>query len=763
MAQYVFDSIFKTVRRTYQIMMKRLIALLLCLIMCVSVFAGCTTEGEDEDDDKGAYITMYLTSEIYNFDPALAYNNEDAESIVSLLFTRLFSLDSKGKLQYELAKSYTTAENEKTNEYTLTITLRETWWSDKTRVTADDVVFAWKRLLDPENSFAAAALLYDIKNARAVKEGDVSIDDLGVYALNDTTLEIVFERPIDYDTFLLNLTSLALAPLREDYATKGDDWAKKPSTMVSSGPFKIGKLYINTADDVLYTDYYTQYTDDRKLQFDSATGEYTPAPNKKCDEGKYLAFALERNAFYYRDPDEAEDIKIDKQVTPYRIIVDCSYSDAQLKEAYEKGDIYFIGDIPVSLRGDSEFIKDAIVQDGLSTGSLYLNQNAMIKNKSTGEEVALFANADVRKALSLALDRTAIANALVFADAATGIVPTGIYNEELSGSFRNTVGNLIATSADTSAASAALSAAGVKASDYAFTLKVNPNDDELMVIATMAAEAWNALGFEVSVVERGTLINNDWYVPTASYPADIADELYYEDYINRDYEAIAIDMCSYNQNAYGILAPFATLFSGIVDADMNLTSNFTGYYNEEYDALMEAVYYLTYFEQITSADFASFANYASAEEFQAVLDACAAVYEKYGVKTSNASAGRALLLNEAEKILVADMAIIPVVFNKTATLQSDAVSKISSDLFVAYDMQKVKLKDYEELVENMEKVYAFKTFYKCSCGHENEADALSYKEKEYLLTECSKCGKALSTDKIIGLYPFYLRKSEAAK
>ena len=40
--------------------------------------------GEDEDEDKGAYITMYLTNEIYNFDPALAYNNDDAESIVSL-------------------------------------------------------------------------------------------------------------------------------------------------------------------------------------------------------------------------------------------------------------------------------------------------------------------------------------------------------------------------------------------------------------------------------------------------------------------------------------------------------------------------------------------------------------------------------------------------------------------------------------------------------------------------------------------------------
>lgn len=744
-------------------MMKRLIALLLCLLMCVSVFAGCTAEGEDEDEDKGAYITMYLTNEIYNFDPALAYNNDDAESIVSLLFTRLFSLDNKGKLQYELAKSYTTAENEKTNEYTLTITLRETWWSDKTRVTADDVVFAWKRLLDPENSFAAAALLYDIKNARAVKEGDVSIDDLGVYALNDTTLEIVFERPIDYDAFLLNLTSLALAPLREDYASKGDDWAKKPSTMVTSGAFKLGKLYINLEADAMSTKYYKQFLDPRCLQYNTDTGEYTPAvATKKYYEGKYLAFALERNAFYYRNPDEAEDIKIDKEVKPYRIIVDCSYSDAQLKKAYQNGEIFFIGDIPVSLRGDSEFIKDAIIQDGLSTASLFLNQNAMIKNKSTGEEVALFANADVRKALSLALDRTAVANALVFADAATGIVPTGVYNQGLSGSFRSTVGDLISTSADTSAASAALSAAGVKASDYAFELTVNPNDDELVVVATMAAEAWNALGFEVTIKERGTIINNDWYIPTGSIPADIADELYYEDYINRDYQAIAIDFCAYNQDAYGMLAPFATLFSGITDTEMNLTSGFTGYANEEYNALMEAVFYLTYFDKITSADFASFANYASAEEFQAVLDSCSAVYEKYGVKTSDVAGGRAILLNEAEKILVEDMAVVPVVFNKTATLTRDEISKISTDMFAAYDMQNVKMKDYEAYVENYEKVYAFKTFYHCSCGHDNEADSMSYSDKEYLVKECSKCGKALTTDNIVGLYPFYLRMADAA-
>lgn len=742
-------------------MLKRLTALLLCLIMCVPIFAGCAIEADtnapkEENSDKGAYITMYLTDEIYSFDPAYAFYNEEAESIVSLLFTRLFSISEKGKLQYELAKSYKFAENEKTNEYTLTIKLRQTWWSDKTQVTADDVVFAWKRLLNPENSFSAAALLYDIKNARAVKEGDCSIDDLGVYALNDTTLEIVFERPIDYEAFLLNLTSLALAPLREDYVSKTDDWAKKPGTMVTSGAFKLGMPYINTVDDAEKT-----YYDKNAYQMVEGELAYNP---KDYPEGKYLRFALERNAYYYRDPED-DDIKLTKQVTPYRIIVDCSYSDAQLKEAYENGEIFFIGDIPVSLRSDSEFIKKADIKDGLSTASIYLNQQALIKNKSTGEDVALFADANVRKALSAALDRVAIADALVFADPATGIVPTGVYNSGTSGSFRNTAGDLLADLGD---AASYLSAAGVKASDYAFDLMVNPNDDEMMVIATMAAEAWNALGFAVTVVERGTVINNDYYAPTESAPVDIADELYLENLIYRDYAAIVVDLCAYNQDAYSILAPFATLFSGVVDADMNLVSHYTGYANEDYDALMEAVYYLTYFDSISSADYASFANYASAEEFQTLLDACSAVYTQYGVKTSDVKNGRTTLLHEAEKILIEDMAIVPVVFNKTATLESKDISNVTSeflktytDLFTAYDLQKVKLKNYKDYVINFEQIYSGKTFYVCSCGHQNEADALSSKKSYYLITECAKCGKALTTDDILGQYPFYLRKADA--
>ena len=76
-----FSEAVKTIRRFY-IIMKRIIALLLCLATILCVFVAC---GEDEKDNKkkeevdlGQEIRVYITEPIYNFDPAYAYGNESA-------------------------------------------------------------------------------------------------------------------------------------------------------------------------------------------------------------------------------------------------------------------------------------------------------------------------------------------------------------------------------------------------------------------------------------------------------------------------------------------------------------------------------------------------------------------------------------------------------------------------------------------------------------------------------------------------------------
>ena len=586
----------------------------------------------------------------------------------------------------------------------MTITLRDAWWSDKIKLTADDVVFAWKRILSAENSFACASLLFDLKNARAVKAGNCSVDDLGVCALNDNTLQITFEKPIDYDQFLLNLTSLALAPLREDYVTKGDDWAKKPGTMVSSGPFKLGK---------------TKYVENTSVTYKTeGAHENAGIPY----EATYSMFVLERNPCYGRNPEE-KDLDLNLEVEPYRIIVYCGKSAQDILAGYQGGkidtisiegqefqvcgDIFYLGSIPLELRNDAALMKKATITDALSTMSFYMNENALVKNNATREEVALFANTDVRLALSLALDRQTIANTLVLADPATGIVPEGIYNKGTKGSFRKEGGALIGTNANLSAAQEALARAGVNASDYSFTITVSTNDEAHLAVAEAALAAWGpeGLGFNVKIEKRGTIINDDLWVPTNSVPKDLCDDLFSEDVLSGKYEVAIVDYCAYTATAYSMLAPFAADFSGMVDAEFNMVPHSTGYNSEKYNALIEAIYYLPYINQITSADYKSFMIYDSAESFQAVLDAVNATYAEYGVDTSKPEDAKVVLLHKAEELLAQEMPIIPVVFNKNATLGSADLKGVKSDLYVPFKFKDVSLKNYEDYLEDFQKIF----------------------------------------------------------
>ena len=597
-------------------MMKRIISLMLCLLMIGSVFAGCSSGPNDED--KGAYINMYLTDMVYDLDPANAFANESALKIVSLLFENLFYVDSNGNLKKELASKYVITEDEKTNEYSMIITIGEGTWSDGIAVTANDVVYAWKRVLDNENSFAAASLLFDIKNARAAKAGDASIDDVAVYALNEKEVYIQFEGKIDYDQFLLNISSYALVPLREEVVLRnGTDWAKKPATIVTSGPFKL-----------------------RVARYDTVTKSDGTIALKEM--------VIERNTYYHRDP--LEDAH-DKAVKPYRLNINYDMTDEDIKEAYENGTLFYIGDIPLSLR---ETYKDeAKITDALSTNSLVLNQNVEIGGKK------LFADKNVRNALSLALDREAIANAVVFAKAATGLVPYGIFNaDSAKKQFREVGGDIIATSADVDAAKALLSTAGVKASDYSFSISVAAYDEVHMAIANIIKDAWNALGFKVTVKAVDVIVNDDYFKPTESTPTDIKDDIMMESYKAGQFEVALVDLCALSVDAFSVLSVYAKPFSGegmdMTNFDYELTPHITGYDSETYNEIIE---------------------------------------KAFAEKDINK---RAEILHEAEKMLLDDMAVIPVVFNENAVLVRKDLSNIQFTYFGTPRFKKTKLKNYKK-------------------------------------------------------------------
>lgn len=596
--------------------MKKILALILCFIMIIASFAGCGGKGEDEID--GAHIKMYLSDPVYNFDPAESYKNESALRMTSLLFDNLFILNKDGKVEKSLVKNYKYNEVEKT----LFIELRtDTFWSDGNAINANDVVFAWQRLLSPENSFEAASLLFDIKNAQAAKAGDVTVDDVGISALNNTDIQITFEdKAIDLNSFLVKLTSYALVPLREDVLSRvavANDWAKSPTLMVSSGPFRLRSV------------------------------SYAP---------ENAGVTLERNAYYRRN--FMEDA-VDKAVTPFRLIVDYTKTGEQITTAFENGEIFFIGDIPLAARSKysiDEWKKHANVTDALSTHSYILNQNAEIN----GEK--LFANANVRAALSLVIDRATIAQTVVFAEPASGIVPNGVFNENKKDSlFRDKASNSISSSPNKDAALAKLAEANITPSKYSFKISVPAYDDVHIKIAELVAAAWSDLGFKVSVEKINTVDNLDKALSTGEKIGGVKDDIFAEKLIAGDFQVAAIDYVAYSADALSFLAPFAFGYSGNATShaqspEFTTKPHISGYNSDAYNQKIEAAF------------------------------------------AEASSAGRAALLHEAEDILIADMPIIPIVFNKTVTMQSKDLSSVSSTYYGTSIFTKAKLKDFEKYI-----------------------------------------------------------------
>ena len=99
------------------------------------------------------------------------------------LFEGLLTVDQDGQLAPGQAETWETSED----GLTWTFHLREGLkWSDGTDLTANDFVYSWKRVCDPELAAPyAETVLGMVEGYDAAIEGD--LDALGVTAVDDLT------------------------------------------------------------------------------------------------------------------------------------------------------------------------------------------------------------------------------------------------------------------------------------------------------------------------------------------------------------------------------------------------------------------------------------------------------------------------------------------------------------------------------------------------------------------------------------------------
>lgn len=248
-------------------MKKRVLAAFLSMAMVAGLATGCSTPGGDESGEaSGEKVFRYATNTLpTTLDPTKGQSIGDNE--IQHAVTEGLTRNTAGDVQPGVAESWDISED----GLTYTFHLREdAKWSDGEPITAADFEFSWKRLLDPETASPYAFIGDYLKNGYAIETGSMDPDELGVKAVDETTLEVTLEAPTSYFLSLIG-SSGQYAPLREDIVTEyGTDFAATADKNVYSGPYKM----VSSEDNVWVFEPNENYWDKDSIKLDRCELNY---------------------------------------------------------------------------------------------------------------------------------------------------------------------------------------------------------------------------------------------------------------------------------------------------------------------------------------------------------------------------------------------------------------------------------------------------------------------------------------------------------
>lgn len=318
-------------------------------------------------------------------------------------------------------------------------------WSDGKQVTAKDFYFSWVRLLDPKTAADYSYQMFYVKNAEKFYNGKAKESDLGLKVVDPMTFQVTLEAPTPY--FLLLCSWANFSPLREDIVSANPTtWANSADHYVGNGPFKLTSW-------------------------------------KHKDSMEFV-----KNPYYWN----AKAVKLNK-LTFLEVTDNTAYL-----EAWEKGQIDVIQAPPTT--EIPRLISDKKIQIDPYYGTYYMEFN--LKRYPMN-------NVKFRQALSLAIDRTGIATAILKAGQkpATAFAPYGAF-EPNGKDFRTVGGNydVAPVTPNIEKAKQLLKESKVDLSKLNITYLYNSESAAHKKIAEYLQQSWKAIGVNVK------LANQEWAV-----------------------------------------------------------------------------------------------------------------------------------------------------------------------------------------------------------------------------------------------------------
>ena len=190
-------------------------------------------------------LNISTSAEPPTIDPALATDSTSG-SILRNVFEGLTVVSPEGEVQPGAAESWEVSDD----GLVYTFKLREgNKWSNGDPVTAQDFEFAWKRVLNPETASQYASIMFPIKGAEAYNSGEGKVEDVGIKAVDESTLEVTLAAPTAY--FLELPAFYSFMPVNQKVVEGDENWAMEAGeAYVINGAFKL-ETWNHNSDYVL--------------------------------------------------------------------------------------------------------------------------------------------------------------------------------------------------------------------------------------------------------------------------------------------------------------------------------------------------------------------------------------------------------------------------------------------------------------------------------------------------------------------------------
>lgn len=476
-------------------------------MMVLAACGGANSDGAEEDvaagETAGGVLNVQVDVEVATMDPQMATDGTSFEVIANTI-EGLYTLDESGVAVPSLAEKTDVSED----GLTYTFTLKDATWSNGTPVTADDFVYAWQRLADPDTASEYYYIMgiAGVVNADEISAGEKDPEELGVTAIDEKTLEVKLNHPVPFFESLMAFPSFF--PMNQAFFEEaGENYGTSADTLIANGAFEITS--------------------------------YEPAAT---------TIELEKNPDYF----DADDVSLDG--IKYQVIKDTQ----QAMLSYQNGDL----DV-VTLAGEQvDLFKDDPEFQTIQAGYLwYISPNT----KVPGLE-----NANLRKALGQAFDKEYIAETVLKdgSNAADYMIPEGLAVDPEGVDFRETTGTYLEF--DPAAAQEALELAKEELGKDSFTFTMIIEDTEssinvAQVLKSQIEENLDGVTVEIEQMPKKTRLDRmnvgDYELALTRWGPDYADPMTYADMFLTD---------SGNNKGFWSNAKYDELVNSSLDGELSL-------------------------------------------------------------------------------------------------------------------------------------------------------------------------------------------------